>query len=238
MAAPAYVQASTEVSVSGTSGNASLTTSAGNLLVCALSQTDNSIRTYTVSDDIDAGNWSQAAYSNPARAAGLWYRMNCGGGATTITATASSAVAFRFRIVEVSGAETTAALDQSSSFTDAGSVGTHYCSADSTVIDTAADVFVVTSSALNASGGTNTANANYTNLASASAQVFWQYRASDAGLTDERAEWTSSTARLGVSVISSFVAPAAAGGQPTTKRWGGVPFMRLGGTTFGQGWVH
>lgn len=31
-------------------------------------------------------------------------------------------------------------------------------------------------------------------------------------------------------------AVAAATGQPTIKRWGGVPFMRLGGTTFGQGW--
>lgn len=29
---------------------------------------------------------------------------------------------------------------------------------------------------------------------------------------------------------------AAAVGQPTVKRWCGVPFMRQGGTTFGQGW--
>ena len=29
-----------------------------------------------------------------------------------------------------------------------------------------------------------------------------------------------------------------ASGQPTTKRWGGVPGMRIGGATFGQGWVH
>lgn len=29
-----------------------------------------------------------------------------------------------------------------------------------------------------------------------------------------------------------------ASGQPTTKRWGGVPGMRLGGASFGQGWVH
>lgn len=32
-------------------------------------------------------------------------------------------------------------------------------------------------------------------------------------------------------------APAPAG-HPTTKRHGGVPFMRLGGASFGQGWVH
>lgn len=32
--------------------------------------------------------------------------------------------------------------------------------------------------------------------------------------------------------------PAGASGQPTTKRHGGVPFMRLGGASFGQGWVH
>ena len=31
---------------------------------------------------------------------------------------------------------------------------------------------------------------------------------------------------------------AVASGHPTTKRHGGVPFMRLGGATFGQGWVH
>ena len=29
-----------------------------------------------------------------------------------------------------------------------------------------------------------------------------------------------------------------ASGQPTTKRWGGVPGMRIGGASFGQGWVH
>lgn len=34
----------------------------------------------------------------------------------------------------------------------------------------------------------------------------------------------------------AYEVAAAATGQPMVKRWGGVPFMRLGGTTFGQGW--
>lgn len=33
-----------------------------------------------------------------------------------------------------------------------------------------------------------------------------------------------------------YAVAALAAGQPTIKRWGGVPFMRLGGATFGQGW--
>lgn len=32
-------------------------------------------------------------------------------------------------------------------------------------------------------------------------------------------------------------AVVAAAGQPIVKRWGGVPFMRQGGATFGQGWM-
>jgi hypothetical protein len=47
-----------------------------------------------------------------------------------------------------------------------------------------------------------------------------------------------------VSGSSTFVADnfdggdlaAVATGHPAIKRWGGVPFMRIGGTTFGQGW--
>jgi hypothetical protein len=38
------------------------------------------------------------------------------------------------------------------------------------------------------------------------------------------------------SVLSiTYTAGGGASGQPTMKRWGGVPFMRLGGTTFGYG---
>lgn len=35
-----------------------------------------------------------------------------------------------------------------------------------------------------------------------------------------------------------MVAAAPAGGQPTTKRWSGVPGMRIGGAAFGQGWGY
>lgn len=35
-----------------------------------------------------------------------------------------------------------------------------------------------------------------------------------------------------------YTPAAGAAGQPITKRYAGVPFMRRGGATFGQGWVH
>lgn len=41
-------------------------------------------------------------------------------------------------------------------------------------------------------------------------------------------------------VVSFTVSGGGGGasGHPTTKRWGGVPGMRIGGASFGQGWVH
>lgn len=49
--------------------------------------------------------------------------------------------------------------------------------------------------------------------------------------------WTNNEALNWASAGIRAVNTSAAG-QPTIRRWQGVPFMRLGGTVFGNGWTH
>ncbi len=109
----------------------------------------------------------------------------------------------------------TCAADASSHLVEGAATGSHLSSLDSTVIDTAANVFVLSGCKATGSLSTETPGSGYTALTESAPTIFWQFQSSVGALTDERGAWTSATTtRVCVSTISSTKLTAA----PTARR--------------------
>lgn len=211
MAAPAHVQDDNANGVSVTSLGITLTgVSAGNLLY-AITNGDTANRNWTMSDD-NADTWTQEQEIDDIGAdeTQISYAKDVTGGNTLITATISTANGSLSMVVaEISGADTVTPVGASGQFLRASNGTTHFC-AITTEIDTPSDVYIAAAGHLNANGDTLTKGASYTELFQFGSLDMFHYRTSAGALTDERGDWTSSTARNCQGVIVAFVAAATA----------------------------
>lgn len=188
----------------------------GSTLVLMFSQATAAARTYTCSDNVN-GAWTAGPYifdgSFSSRHAGMFYLENVvtASGSLTVTLSSGASIGSVYAVV-VELSECTV-LDSSSNHNTAGSTTTHYCAA-SGALDAPADAIILSGATLHAAGGTLTPTTGFTALINA-ADCLWQYKASDAGFTDERSQFSSSTARqeLGVSMV--FQAPVVDTTPPT-----------------------
>ncbi len=181
---------------------------AGNTLVVTIAQTTSATRTYTVSSNLD-GSLTAAVSHNVGRGAHVFYLHNASAGNHTLTATVSSTVInFEISAQEWSGLDT-GASPITGTF-DTGSNATGHFSAAVGSIDTTTGAAIIVSAVLNATGSTTTAGTNYTKITpnGATAQAFFQHYDAASAVTDDRGEWSSSTARQVVGCMAAF--PVAA----------------------------
>lgn len=214
MSAPTFIQKNQASVGGGASLDVTLTgVGAGSLLIICVSEVAASNRTYSAADD-KGNTWAQAAATSTNRGSTILYAYNVAAGDTVITVTPSASATFRIFAIEVAGAETASdpkvASDTNEQATNQNS---HHCAAAGS-IDATDDVFVVAGGTLNAAGSSVTKNASYTLLYSdgGNPSYLWSYREATGGVTDDRATWTSGTARNDKCCMAAFKAPAAGGG--------------------------
>ena len=201
MSAPTVIQDSAAAGT--TPYNIVLTgVTAGSTLAAIVYQYNNANdRTYSVSDDIN-GAWTQAAAAYSAAdvcASVLSYFVGSASGTVTITISSNVNVADVYAVVvELTECE----FVDSSSVLSASASTTHYCAA-SGKLDSAGDALIFSGGILHASGGTITPTTGFTTLF-VELEGLAQYKSSDAGFTDERSEYSSSTARREFTVSALF----------------------------------
>lgn len=193
------VHTETEVVVTaGTAGTtASWSSTAGSLLVVFIVNTSTDIRTYTVTDS--SGNtWTNDATLRGAtnlRTAQISSAKNiAGSGTQTVTVTASSSTTFSFIVLEFSGADTVSQPEDASTNEEAVSTTTPNMAAAGK-LDSAGACVICGCAGANAAPGTLTAGSGFTKIASANANVMYQYGIFASLQTDNRAPFTCGTAR-------------------------------------------
>lgn len=202
MAAPAFVQKSAIVAASASATSVTLNgVVAGGTLVVFIFATTASNRTYTISDD-KGNTWSAIveSQSGNVRKTCMFRAENVASGNTVITVTQSGTLVAYSILANELGQST---FEQSSASTYATNVTTHYGAASGS-LDTAANAIILAGGVLNASGGTMTKKGSFT-LIDSNTILLLQYLRTDAGISDERGEFTSSTARNDTCLAVSFV---------------------------------
>ncbi len=202
MAAPSVVQSATATGAGTATVTLNSVVSGATIVLCVL-QGSSATRTYS------ATNYTVAVANNPARAVVILYRENCPSGTNSITVNANTGTE-TIRVVAIELSPCT--LEDTDSFTDGSSVTLHY-SASPGGIDVAIDAIAISAGQLNASAGTLTKAAAYTEIGQWSLTQLVQYYANAAGLVAERGEYTSSISRFGTSAIAGFTTTGGGGGQ-------------------------
>lgn len=182
---------------------------AGNLLVCIF---DIRISGVTISSLTDsAGNtWQQAHRSSVQggnRVVDIWYAMNCGSGANTITVNFSASTTCLITLHEFSGAALTSALDQANSQVEATTT-TH---AAPSVTTTSAGVAVGTT----LTDGTSVTFTNGTGYSSLKEQDTARQNNEYKTVTNGEAvtaPCTSNVTTIAIAAVVTFKEPAAGGG--------------------------
>jgi hypothetical protein len=194
---------------------------AGAALVVFVVSSGSNTRTYTISDD-STNNYTTVETGSGCgvtRCAMVWADYSAASSASlTITIDQSAThQAYHIFAAELVCA-TTCAADTASSLLAGAGAQTWYASADSTVIDTTTDVFLIAACGLSANHQTLTVKSGWTefNEPTPSGLVAAQYRDSAGALTDERGELSNSSAVNAISAcaIISVKEVAAAGSTP------------------------
>ena len=205
MTAPAVVQVSSVLTVTtGTTGNITFTNpvTAGNAIILEIIQTASGSRTYSCSDGTNTYAVAiRAEHSTNVRVAAVLHAFNIAGGTPTIAPLASASTTFRAIAYEISGLPVSPTV-VTSSFEDGSSVTSHH-SAASGSIDTTIDSAIFACGVASGTLSTITAASGFTQNASGGNGIF-QYQMTSAASTDERATWTSVTARDCISVIVAY----------------------------------
>ena len=215
----------------GTTGSFDSNVTAGSTLILTLTNTDTNTRTYSVSDDVD-GAWTALTKSILSGVeTQIFYKTNHSGGATTVTVSSNFGAVKRVSWLEI----TASSADQDSNYVGAVDATFGYpCSADATVIDTGANVFVVAALALNATGSIDTVTSPWTEMYNDGVRQAHKYRSSDTALTNERGFFAESgTNRTAISAIASFT--GTGGGTPSPTGTIKATFAALYGLTDGSG---
>ena len=224
MAAPTLVQEAglfttgnnTSEDLSGTSGSWDSTVTAGSTLIAFLHQPSSDSRTFGVEDDVD-GSWTALTAQSRGGGGGfvsqIFYITNHTGGTVTVTVTSNANVVKEVHLVEISDSTFDVESSIAGLSTDIDGTLGYPCSADSTVIDTAADVFVIAGVTIAGGNSVDGGGSGYTNLHTPSSTSATQYKTSASALTNERG-WVaeSGTNRNYSGAIASFVAAGGGGG--------------------------
>ena len=193
-----------------TTGGTTLTSVAsGARLLLAIAQSGNQLRTYAVSDTVN-GAWSELVTPNDqvGRVCTI-FGITSAAGSPVITITPSSATAFVFGVVGVTGLSST--LSSSSEFDNPDSNPMY--SAAATGFSVPAGGLALCAVAPNASITSETLDPNYTILISrpaTSPSGCVGYRIAGGTLTNERMSWLGgTTTRIGPGVSASWAEAAA-----------------------------
>lgn len=184
----------------------------GNNLIVWVVQSAEAARNYTVSDGTNTYDTTTIPeYSGTtARQLLLAFAENITGGDKTITVGhGGSAVSFTCGVIEVSGLKTSSSYGTHDVNQESSTVTTHQCAAAGN-IDTSGAGIIVAISSSNASWGTVTKNADYTNASSSTVHLC-QYRVVTGATNDQDAEYTCGTARTSINVIGYWQEAASAG---------------------------
>lgn len=166
----------------------------------------------------------------------MWvYQATNGSGGTnhTVTVTMSSGGVAKISFTEITGAATASIVDQSNAVHD--NATPYSCAITTTVADSIAIAYATVIDG--AGSGTYTANGGFTayqNNATTHPMAA-AYKVLSATGTEDPA-WTHSTKSYSALITLNVKAAAAASGQPTMRRFGGVPGMTPGPQSFGRGW--
>lgn len=192
--------------------------------------TDSKLNTYV--------SLANVTDTNEGKKLWVYYAVNGTGGDSHTFTVNLSGNSLCVTAIEVTGAATSSIIDVSNSTWDTG--GTPFnCSVTPTVDDTLVLGFACY-------GGVNNSGSYTVNGGFTSGQAFgntgagfvcaWGYKAvATAAATDPA--WTHSTATNNHMLITAAIKPAAAAaGQPTMRRFGGIPGMTPGGNKFGRSW--
>jgi len=197
------------VTASTTTGQVTVTPSAGELLVIAwvlrggntlTSVTDNRSQTYTA---------VTTPVLNNARA-GIHYVANCLGGSTTITVTAGSTETVIINASHWAGAATSSVVNQFDTAQN-NAVTSHPHGA--TGVNASSGDLIITVAGQGSTITDEVVATNYTALTMATGgnnRHWWQYRLANSTLTGETAAYTA-TAHNSACMIASFLQAAAAG---------------------------
>lgn len=211
----AWVQDSTEVTVTGTSsGNVSLTLTAGNFVCIGVMQTSSTARTYTAADGVNTYSTDAQQSATGGQVAAIIAALNVAAGATTITVTASGNFTGRLRGQEFSGVATSSALLDSSGNNEAATT-THVMAASGKV-DTTGEALIVGCAAGTASLGTDTAGTGFTEIEGGATTIFYQWGIFATSQTDNQGAWTSTNSVACANAIAAYGAAAGASGSTAT----------------------
>ena len=225
MTAPAFIQqrdlaseaiSDTGTALSGAAGSFSVDIMAGSTLVLGMHFTGTGGSRYfsAVADSVD-GPWTpltlQDNNGTTGRKTQLWYIADHAGGPVTITCTAAVSFTAAIWVIEIGPSIFDVESGIINGTVDA-SLG-YPCSADATVIDTAADVLVVSAITLGAGTGSFSTGptSGWTEIADSGGNIYAQYIGSSSALSNERG-WIkeNGTNRDSAAVIASFVAAGGA----------------------------
>ena len=212
MAAPTLIQSpsvyvtgsNTSETITGTVGSWDQAVAAGSTLILVIQNSSSSDRSYGCSDDVD-GTWDDFPVSKTTdlRQTKIFYKRNHTGGTVNVTVTSNFNIAKTITLVEISESWVDVYSRNQSVSVD-GTNG-YPSSADSTVIDTSTDVFVIAALTLTASGVISTASAPWTELYNNGTNKSVKYRTSATALTNERGYFEEAgTNRLGCAAIAAF----------------------------------
>ncbi len=183
----------------------------GNNLIVWVIQTAAAARTYSISDGTNTYDVSTIPQYSGAttRQLLIGFAENITGGDKTITVShGGSAVNFTCGVFEVSGLKSSGSYGTHGTNEETVSTATHQMAAAGD-IDTSGAGIIVGIGCPNASWGTVTKNANYTD-GSSSAVHLMQYRVVASATNDQDGEYTVGTSRTSINVIAYFQEAVAA----------------------------
>lgn len=188
---------------------------AGDSIFIVVTSSDNFNRTYTATDDVDAGAYTvdiHQAHTN-GRTVTILHFANCTGGDTQVTVTPSVTDGnWSITPIQVTGVGATPTVTSDGFNNVAGT--THYASAASG-FSPPADSLIIAGITFNATPTAITAGSGYTGMYNSAAHPsgISQYRETASLLTDHRPECTTtSSARLGPGACVYVEADGGGGG--------------------------
>jgi hypothetical protein len=218
----AEVDSSTAAS---TTGQATLTAEAGDLLVCCWVMRTGATLVSVADNQLQAWTPATTPILDQARA-GIHFVVNALAGSTTVTVTAGSSDTIIVKLSRWPGAATSSVLDQFNSNLNAGGT-TH---SHGSITTSASCGLIITVAGQSATVADETVSSGFTALAltAGNNRQWWQYRITDVANMTTTASYTSVTSHSSGGMIASFLDAVAATGQPAIRRVGRAPMGMQG----------
>lgn len=204
-------QTSTELAVSGTTGNVTLGSpvTAGSLLVALMLTETSTVHSFTVSDN-KSNTWTSVAVfqtdTTDSICASLGYAANVAAGSTTVTVAAAATATYRAIILEFAGVATTTPLIGTNSAHDNAPITSHNLAA--TGITSTGEALYIGCTIQSASA-TFTAGSGYTPISWLETVIFAEWQDFSVAQTLQKGPYTTNVATDAASVLAAFKGGAA-----------------------------